>query len=76
MMPRLQAEERLSTITVIAAGNGCLDRRDHHRVISRLEEAARVEKPKRQKAGPAMLAAMGISVSMPEELHKKAVDRG
>jgi hypothetical protein len=67
MLPRLQAEEQLQMIGVVAAGTGSFKPADHKRYVRELERTA--EGGRRQRAAratAASLAAIGIQVEVEE----------
>lgn len=61
MLPRLEAEERLSTIDAIALGMGAFEPSDAREMIARLRDAVTPDRPRaRPRAQPADLAAAGF----------------
>lgn len=67
MLPRIDAEERLSHIDSSAVAFGSLEQRDSQKVIRQLEEQRDGVSRKPSKATPDELAAMGIAVSFQQE---------
>ena len=64
MLPRLQAEEKLTAVTAMALGTGAIDKKDARRIASEWEgQAGIVRKKVRPRPSPEMLAQMGIGFS-------------
>lgn len=63
MLPRLDAQERLMDMNVHAIAAGTMESADARKLLARLDAASGGAPARRQKAGPAVLAAMGIAVS-------------
>ncbi len=64
MLPRLQAEEKLSDLNAGMLSSGFADKKDVSRAVANLTEIATGERPKAVKASPQMLAAMGIQTTI------------
>lgn len=62
MMPRLDAEEKLDTISATAAGSGNMKKPDQKAYIGKLRGLAKGGREKAQKATVADLEAMGLEV--------------
>lgn len=62
MLPRLQAEERLTSIDNVALGSGALDEKSTKRAIADLERAADVKRARPARANSAALAKAGIGI--------------
>ncbi|ADZ70125.1 hypothetical protein [Polymorphum gilvum] len=68
MLPRLQAEEALSALSVGSLSSSFASAKDVSAAVRRLQAVAGGGRKPRRKATPQMLAAMGIAtVSVPAE---------
>ncbi len=64
-IPKIEALEQLSIITVYAIGGGNLKRADSTRLVNQLQRTAQgTAARKRNKPSPQQLAAMGIKVEI------------
>jgi hypothetical protein len=76
MMPRIEASERLTSVTNGAIAAGSMPANDAGRIMRRLEEAASGTRSKPEKGNPAAFAAMGIAVIGPSEASKEVLSDG
>lgn len=65
MLPRIQAEEKLSAFDVALIGSGAYEAADVRRMVDNLEQTKRGgEDAPKVKASPAQLGLLGIGVTI------------